>query len=52
MLYFANQTGMGITATTAGRIYKGQKKGNSGEEEILAWEKFPNLALIKVRMLI
>ncbi|XP_064096250.1 alkaline phosphatase-like [Macrobrachium nipponense] len=39
--------GMGITVNTAGRIYKGQKQGNSGEEGHLVWEKFPNLGLIK-----
>lgn len=41
-------TGMGITATTAGRIFKGQKKGVSGEEQNLVWEKFFNAAFIKV----
>ncbi|RXG52348.1 Alkaline phosphatase, tissue-nonspecific isozyme [Armadillidium vulgare] len=39
--------GMGVTVSTAGRIFKGQKKGFSGTEEYLAWEKFPNHALIK-----
>ncbi|XP_064096246.1 alkaline phosphatase-like isoform X2 [Macrobrachium nipponense] len=39
--------GMGITVNTAGRIYKGQKQGYSGEEGHLVWEKFPNLGLIK-----
>lgn len=32
---------MGVQTHTAARIYKGQKKGQTGEEEILAWEKFP-----------
>ena len=40
--------GMGITAATAARIYKGQKKGMHGEEGFLEWERFPNSALIKV----
>lgn len=40
---------MGVTVTTVGRIYKGQKKkGFSGTEEYLAWEKFPDVSLIKV----
>ncbi|KAB7496974.1 hypothetical protein Anas_04544 [Armadillidium nasatum] len=38
---------MGITVSTVGRIYKGQKKGFSGAEEYLAWEKFPDVSLIK-----
>ena len=33
--------GMGVQTHTAARIYKGQTKGQTGEEEILAWEKFP-----------
>ena len=33
--------GMGVQTHTASRIYKGQKNGKSGEEEILEWEKFP-----------
>ena len=32
---------MGVQTHTASRIYKGQKMGKSGEEEILEWEKFP-----------
>ncbi|KAK4307956.1 hypothetical protein Pmani_020316 [Petrolisthes manimaculis] len=39
--------GMGVTANTAGRILKGQKAGRSGEEGYLAWERFPNTALLK-----
>ncbi|XP_066946181.1 alkaline phosphatase-like [Macrobrachium rosenbergii] len=39
--------GMGITVNTAGRILKGQKKGNSGEEGYLVWERFPNIGLMK-----
>ena len=41
--------GMGVTASTAARIYKGQQKKMHGEEEYLEWERFPNSALIKVR---
>ncbi|XP_076044983.1 alkaline phosphatase-like isoform X2 [Oratosquilla oratoria] len=44
--------GMGITATTAARIYKGQQRfGRSGEEGYLRWEKFPNSAFIKTYLL-
>ncbi|XP_045139369.1 alkaline phosphatase-like [Portunus trituberculatus] len=39
--------GMGITAMTAGRIMKGQKKGHSGEEESLVWDRFSNMGLLK-----
>ncbi|XP_066946232.1 alkaline phosphatase-like [Macrobrachium rosenbergii] len=39
--------GMGITVSTAGRIYKGQKHGHSGEEGNLVWDKFPSLGLLK-----
>ena len=40
---------MGVTISTAGRIYKGQKEGKSGEEGYLEWERFPYMALVKVR---
>ena len=39
--------GMGISTVTAARIYAGQLKGATGEEYSLAFETFPNLALIK-----
>lgn len=39
--------GMGVTTVTAGRIFDGQSKGMSGEENVLPFETFPNLALIK-----
>jgi alkaline phosphatase len=38
---------MGVQTHTAARIYKGQKQGRSGEEEILVWEKFPYTAQSK-----
>jgi hypothetical protein len=33
---------------TAGRIFKGQLKGNNGEEEVTYMESLPHLALSKV----
>jgi len=39
--------GMGISTVTAARIYDGQSRGESGEENLLAFERFPNLALVK-----
>ncbi|KAL9969141.1 hypothetical protein ACROYT_G021316 [Oculina patagonica] len=33
--------GMGVTTTTAARILEGQMRGESGEENVLSWEKFP-----------
>ncbi|KAG7165232.1 Alkaline phosphatase, tissue-nonspecific isozyme-like 5, partial [Homarus americanus] len=45
VLFFLGD-GMGITVSTVGRIFKGQKKGVSGEEGHLVWERFPNVGLI------
>lgn len=42
--------GMGVTTLTAARIFKGQREGKFGEDTELAWEKFPALALAKVRI--
>lgn len=39
--------GMGISTITAARIFDGQSKGMSGEENQLSFEKFPHLALVK-----
>lgn len=39
--------GMGITTIAAARIYDGQSKGMSGEENQLSFEKFPEVALVK-----
>ena len=39
--------GMGVSTITAARIYDGQTKGMDGEENVLSFERFPNLALIK-----
>ena len=33
--------GMGVTTTTAARILEGQMRGETGEENVLSWEKFP-----------
>ncbi len=39
--------GMGITTVTASRIFEGQRRGESGEENLLSFEKFPFNALVK-----
>jgi len=39
--------GMGISTITAARIYEGQKRGETGEENRLSFEKFDNVALVK-----
>ncbi len=39
--------GMGVTTMTAARIFDGQSKGMLGEENVLPFETFPNVALIK-----
>ncbi|XP_066973442.1 alkaline phosphatase-like isoform X1 [Macrobrachium rosenbergii] len=39
--------GMGVSTVTAGRILKGQRLGQSGEEFRLSFEKFPFVALSK-----
>lgn len=39
--------GMGISTITAARIYEGQKRGETGEENRLSFEKFPQAALVK-----
>ncbi len=39
--------GMGISTITAGRIYAGQKQGQTGEEYVLPFETFDNVALVK-----
>jgi alkaline phosphatase len=39
--------GMGISTITAARIYEGQKRGETGEENQLSFERFPNVALVK-----
>lgn len=39
--------GMGISTVTAARIFAGQAAGGSGEEHNLAFDQFPNVALIK-----
>mgnify|MGYP001225716569 CR=1 FL=1 len=39
--------GMGISTITAARIYAGQKQGQTGEEYVLPFETFDNVALVK-----
>ena len=39
--------GMGISTITAARIYAGQKRGETGEENVLSFEEFPETALVK-----
>lgn len=39
--------GMGISTITAARIFDGQSKGMSGEDNKLSFEAFPNLSLVK-----
>ena len=39
--------GMGVSTVTAARIYAGQKKGQRGEEYVLPFENFENVALVK-----
>jgi len=40
--------GMGMSTVTAARIYHGQLRGMTGEENLLSWEKFPHTAFSKV----
>ena len=40
--------GLGVSTHTMSRIYKGQKKGTSWEEESLVWEDWDYSGLIKV----
>jgi len=39
--------GMGVSTLTAARIFEGQKRGESGEENRLSFEEFPYTALSK-----
>ncbi|MCK9564073.1 MAG: alkaline phosphatase, partial [Bacteroidales bacterium] len=39
--------GNGITSVTATRIFDGQSRGGSGEENVLSYERFPYVALSK-----
>ena len=39
--------GMGVSTVTAARIFDGQSRDDSGEENLLSFERFPNLALVK-----
>lgn len=39
--------GMSVATVTAARIYQGQQRGGSGEENSLSFEKFPHVGLAK-----
>ncbi|MGE0622590.1 MAG: alkaline phosphatase [Pseudomonadales bacterium] len=39
--------GMGVSTVTAARILAGQQAGQTGEEHVLSFETFPNVALVK-----
>ena len=39
--------GMGVSTTTAARIFAGQQQGVDGESFSLSWEDFPQAALVK-----
>jgi len=39
--------GMGVSTVTAGRIFIGQEMGKTGEEHVLSFEDFDNVALVK-----
>ena len=39
--------GMGVSSVTASRIFAGQLRGETGEENFLSWEKFPHAAFSK-----
>ena len=43
--------GMGLSTVMASRVYKGQQEGRPGEEEVLSFEAFPNVALSKVTLI-
>jgi len=40
-------SGMGVSTLTAARILDGQRRGGSGEENLLPFERFPHTALVK-----
>lgn len=39
--------GMGVSTLTAARIYEGQKRGADGASNLLPFERFPDLALVR-----
>ena len=39
--------GMGVSTLTAARIYDGQKRGVDGASNLLSFERFPDLALVR-----
>ena len=42
--------GMGISTVTAGRIFKGQKQNNNGEETVTNMESLNHIGLSKVKL--
>ena len=39
--------GMGVSTVTAARIFDGQQRGETGEANVLSFETFPHVALVK-----
>ncbi len=39
--------GMGVSTVTAARIFDGQSRGETGEENLLSFERFPRTAMVK-----
>ncbi|MGB3739764.1 MAG: alkaline phosphatase [Pontixanthobacter sp.] len=39
--------GMGVSTVTAARIYDGQSRGETGEENVLSFERLPSTAIVK-----
>lgn len=39
--------GMGVSTVTAARIFDGQSRGETGEENLLSFERFPRTAVVK-----
>jgi alkaline phosphatase len=47
MIFSSVGDGMSLATIAAGRIFKGQKEGKSGEETQMVFESFPNIGLSK-----
>ena len=44
--------GMGVSTVTAARIYRGQLNNQTGEEATLSFERFPDVGLVKVILIL